>query len=104
MIKYVKYISYELFGDFNQNLCIFFQSNMIDKWENVSNVFFLMFLFIFIGIYWFFHDLKSWISEKICQVYFSWSLILNKISKYFIRNIFSSCSHLYIMFDFDKDE
>ena len=29
--KYVKYISHEIFGNFNQNLCIIFQSNMIDK-------------------------------------------------------------------------
>ena len=54
------------FWDLNPNLCIFFQSNMIDKWDNVSNVFFLMFLLIFIRIYWFFHDLTSWISDKLC--------------------------------------
>ena len=30
MINYIKYNSYEIFGDFNQNPCILFQSNMTD--------------------------------------------------------------------------
>ena len=104
MIKYVKYISYEIFGDLDQNLRMLFESHMISTWENMSSIslevfvhlyqnslifltsnifdkygnmaiiFLLKFLFLFIKTYRYFLNQTWLIHDEICQIYFLWNI------------------------------